>query len=313
MDLGREKRTWSRTWPFALLCALDASRWLIEGAFPATGSSLWTEAAGCLGAAVCLLAWATLRPANLNGALRRSSSVNLIIAVATVVSGAALAAAVAGRPLNANNVTLALALCPVVIAVVVSAGGRADGADLTGLLWPGLAGVAGLLLLVPEPSFGAWRPWIGMMAMPLLIGGAAGAYSAISDEEPECPAKDHRPAMAAGLACAAGLLGALAWLRWRAGTEQAFTLPAAALDGGTAVLTLFALVRLGPVRWSAQFLLVPLLGLAEGVVFLRPLLDWRSYAAFGLLALSAFYQWMALAGSADPAIDNAAEAGVPEQ
>ncbi len=312
MDLGRERRIWSRTWPFALLCVLNASRWLIEGAFPNTGSSAWSEAVGCLFVAACLLAWTRLGRQRRNQAPREGSSPYPVVTAAIVIAGVPIGTAIAGRSLNPNNVTLALALCPVVIAVVVSATGQGEGADLTGLLWPGLAGIAGLLLLVPEPSFGAWRPWIGMVAVPLLVGGAAGGYGSATRAVPDRALGDAR-AIAAGLGCAAGLLGLLAISHGRTGGGQGISLPAAALDGGTALLTLVALVRIGPVRWSAQFLLVPLLGLGEGVVVLRPLLDWRSYLAFGLLAMSAAYQWVALAGSVDPAMDPDASSRVPER
>ena len=312
MNLGRERRIWSRTWPFALLCVLNASRWLIEGAFSTTGSSAWSEAVGCLFVAACLLVWTRLGRQRRNQAPRGGSSPYPVMTAAIVIAGVPIGTAIAGRSLNSNNITLALALCPVVIAVVVSASGQGDGADLTGLLWPGLAGVAGLLLLVPEPSFGAWRPWIGMIAVPLLVGGAAGASSSAKRASPDQSLGDLR-ALAAGLGCAAALLSLLAFFHGWAGSAAGISLPAAALDGATALLTLVALVRIGPVRWSAQFLLVPLLGLGEGVVVLRPLLDWRSYLAFGLLAMSAAYQWMALAGSVDPAMDPDATSRVPER
>ena len=56
-----------------------------------------------------------------------------------------------------------------------------------------------------------------------------------------------------------------------------------------ALLTLLVLRRLGVVRWSAQFLLIPLLTLLEGVLLLRPVLDFRSWMAFVLLAVSSGY------------------------
>ncbi len=219
-----------------------------------------------------------------------STSWVAILAASLVLTGPALAVLVAGQFINPNNTTLALALVPVVIAIVVSVSGEAEHSEFTGLLWPGLAGVAGLLLLVPQPSFGDIRPWLGMVAMPVIVGVGAGVWSARTRQSREGLSEGGRLRLASSLLAAAMIFAGLAVLHWRAGGELAFSLSAAALDGLTAALTLLVLRRFRAVRWSAQFLLIPLVGLLEGVVLLRPFLDWRSYLAFGLMGVSGLYQ-----------------------
>lgn len=297
-------------WPFVTLCLLSASRWLIEGAVPSTASTVSSEAVGCLFAGVTLSLWlgiklARIRPLRGFGALCGAGLVG-----ALVLAGPAMAALLAGRPLNPNNATLALALCPVVIAVV-TVSGSGEHVELTALLWPGLAAVAGLLLLVPQPSFGSWRPWAGLLAMPLIVGTAAG-WANVRLRASAGPAlRQGLPVLAASLVFAAVLLGAIAAPHWRAGVPEGFSLVAAGLDGLTAVLSLVTLGRVGAVRWSAQFLLVPLLALLEGVLFLQPILDGRSYLAFALLAVSSAYQWMALPSGGGSKLIDLSESSVP--
>ena len=216
-----------------------------------------------------------------------------------MLTGPALAVFAAGQFLNSNNTTLALALVPIVVAVVASASGEAEHGDFTGLLWPGLAGVAGLLLLVPQPSFGSLRPWLGMLLMPLIVGLGAGIWSGERERSRTLAAEGgRRLGVTLGFLLAATLFAVLAVLHQRTGGELAFSFSAVALDGVTAALTLLALDRVSAIRWSAQFLLIPLLGLLEGVVLLKPFLDSRSYLAFGLIGVSALYQWMAHAPNA---------------
>jgi drug/metabolite transporter (DMT)-like permease len=279
-------------WPFVLLCLLSASRWLVEGAVPSSSSTLASEAAGCLMAAVLVWPLSRGRAGSHDSAFSKSGWTAAGLS-ALVLTGPAIATLIAGRFLDPNNSTLGLALCPVVIAVVASVMGSDDGADLTGLLWPGLAGVAGLLLLLPQPTFSGFRPWVGLMAIPVLVGLAAGVWGRRFELGQSASRSDASAEVSLVLVLSALLFGTLGVLSWRAGAVTGFSFTAAALDGAAAALTLVSLVRLGPVRWSSQFLFIPLMALLEGVFFLRPFLDWRSYLAFALLAVGGAYPWIA--------------------
>lgn len=313
VDEDRGRWRWTRVWPFALLCVLGASRWLIEGVLPSSSSTLVSEAAGCAMAALLVfpigLKRAGLRCVRNAG---DKAPTGFALLAAMLLVGPALSVLLAGQFLNANNTTLAFALCPVVVAVVASAAGDAEHGDLTGLLWPGLAGVAGLLLLVPEPTYTGVRPWLALFALPAMVGFAAGIWAYRLRPERNSSRDAFRFELAAGLGCAAISFGLLAVLRWKAGGGAVFSFSAAALDGLMAVLTLLTLGRLGAVRWSSQFLFIPLLGLLEGVVFLKPFLDGRSYLAFGLLAVSAVYQWMARPPERHGSARQEEESPVPE-
>ncbi len=205
------------------------------------------------------------------------------------VVGPALAVAIFRRNVNASNATLALALTPCVIAVATSALMGEAHEDVTARLWPGLAGTAGLLLLLPQPVVRDWQFGLALAAMPLLAGLGATLYFVSRTSEQAGHFSSvviYRPAIS--LAFAGFAYGALA-LRGLGQGAVPFSWGVAGADGLLALLTVMTLERLGPTRWAAQFLLAPLLTLVEGVAFLRPLLDLRSWLAFGLLTISATY------------------------
>jgi hypothetical protein len=272
-----------RSWPLALLCALAGSRWLLEGVWPETAASGMSEAAGCWIAAGLVGAAGFWRAAG-----SRRWGWRTAIGGGLLLAGPALGAVVAGHHVSGNNGTLALSLVPVVVAVSLSGspGSEADG--LSGRLWPGLAGLAGLLLLLPEPVFYDWRFTCGLVLIPL-VTGVAGALTALavdgSDEDARSDPRGRKDwKIAALLMTGFLLLGAGGGL-----VGTGFHLPAAVLDGVAALLSLEVLERMGAIGWGAQFLLVPLLTMLEGAALLRPVLDVRSWVGFLLLAISGGY------------------------
>jgi threonine/homoserine efflux transporter RhtA len=62
-----------------------------------------------------------------------------------------------------------------------------------------------------------------------------------------------------------------------------------ACDGVLALLSLLVLARLGAVRWSAQFALLPLLILLQGILILRPTITVRWVAGMLLIATASIY------------------------
>jgi drug/metabolite transporter (DMT)-like permease len=177
---------------------------------------------------------------------------------------------------STEGLMLALALTPVVVGVAV----RENDAALAGRLWPGLAGVAGLLLVLSQPSLSSPATDALLMLAPLLTGCGA----ALLEREIENADRSMLPAALFG---AAAVLASAALLHHAAPTGALFGL-ASGLDGLEALLTLLALTRLGSMRWSAQFALVPLLVLLEGLALLRTRPAPRAVVGLLLLAVASF-------------------------
>ena len=278
--------------PFVAFCLLVSSRWLLESAYPPAASTQASEAVGCLLVAGILVSWSQLpRSRKRVSAAQQVFSWKLCFAAAAAVSGPAVISLVADRHVSGENATLALALTPVVVAVASSVLGEAIDDDFAARLWPGLAGVAGLLLLLPQPRFSSWRFDLALGLMPFTAGVSASwvSQSLFLPRPVYLRVSPRFPWVAPSLGFAATVFGALALRGFQPGTRPVFSLSAAALDGLTFWLSLSVLGRLGAVCWSAQFLVIPLLTLIQGVLFLRPVLDARSWLAFVLLAGSGGY------------------------
>ncbi len=285
--------SWLRCWPLGLLCCLEGSRWLLEESLPATRPTLLSAAVGCAMAAVIVSVWRMLRRRRGQSSqlvLQRSGQVQRAVAAALVVTSPALCGTISDRHLNADVATIALALTPVVVAVAVIAARTND--ELAGLLWPGLAGTAGLLLLLPEPSLSSWRMDVALVAMPLLSGVMSvfltSGDSALREGGTHADGR-HNCWIERGLLLAAVLFGLALLPKLQIHEEMAFSWAASAVDGTISLLTLWTLQRVGPVRWSAQFLLTPLVTIAEGVALLRPALTARSWVGLFLLLLGGGY------------------------
>ncbi len=224
------------------------------------------------------------------------------IAAAFLLASPALGAAVSDRHLNATAATVALVLTPVVTAVAMAASSPGD--EMAGMLWPGLAGIAGLLLLVPAPSLSSWRTDLGLASLPL-VPGIAAAYittrirmtrseqngSAVGTgfEGTWAPGGYSVQWMERGLLMAAVLFG-ITFLQGIGSQEiGALGWVGGLADGAILWLTLLTLKRVGAVRWSAQFLLTPLVTILEGLVLLRPMATARSWVGIALLAVSGGY------------------------
>jgi hypothetical protein len=196
-----------------------------------------------------------------------------------------------GRGLEPTSVAIALALTAACFAVAASAFGDASGAarDLPGRLWPALASVAALLLVLPEPSLTNVRTDVVLLAAPVMTG--VGAAWFCSDERGE--AGNY---WRAGFALVgAALVFGVAMVVQAAGAARSggsfgagfgLSVSALAAEAPLVVLSVVALGRSGGTRWSAQFTVVPLIVLLEGVALARPTLDWRLLTGLALLALA---------------------------
>ena len=206
-----------------------------------------------------------------------------------MLTGPAVAQALSSRYVSADDATLALCLTPVVVAVAASATALEAG-DMAARLWPGLAGAAGLLLLLPQPSLSGWRFVVALLALPLLAGIGA-VHVTVTTEAAQTPTAVRGVSwLGATLFVSSLLFALLGLIAYRQSGAVGVSALAVAADGLQALLTILALQRLGAVRWSSQFLIVPLLTMLEGAVLLRPMLDTRSWLAFVLLGVSSGYQ-----------------------
>lgn len=273
MRAGRAS-AWHLWWPFALLCLLHSSRWILSDAMPGTATTFGSAALGC--GSVAALYLLIVRPS----ALPRNSGpqiARVVLAGALVLAGPLI---VLLRPalVPAESLTMALALTPVVLAVAETAV-RHTQTSLAGRLWPGLAAIAGLLLLLAQPSLSSPGADLLLALAPLLSGCGAVLFCSTRPSAWRIPA-----ALFGG--CAALALGAAVNRLMHAGEGwPEMQGLAAGLDAGEALLSLLTLSRISATRWSAQFALVPLLTLLEGLAIMRSWIPARMI--IGLLLLAA--------------------------
>ncbi len=193
-----------------------------------------------------------------------------MLAGAMMLGGPAVGLLAGG--MDAGSLTIALALTPVVVAVAAAALG--DGSDgMAGRLWPGLAAVAGLLLVLTQPSVSNVRNDVLMLAAPVFSGMGAALFCSV------------RARSVASALVGAAVVFLLGWVLLRG----AVSVVAVACDGLLALLGVLAVARLGATRWSAQFALVPLLIVLEGLVLVRPGLQIRWVIGLALLAVGSVY------------------------
>ncbi len=181
--------------------------------------------------------------------------------------GPAITLFLRGRNLDASALTIALALTPIIIAIAASALGTESSEGIAGRIWPGLAAIAGLLLVLVQPTLGDLRTDLALAFAPMLTG--IGAVLFCADQSPDQPHAASR--MPTALLGASTLFAiALAASYFAAHARPSLALPAVACDGILALLSMLTLNQLGATRWSSQFTWIPLLVILEGIVLVRP-------------------------------------------
>jgi drug/metabolite transporter (DMT)-like permease len=255
-----------------VLCLLRGSRWILSDALPGSATTFTSAALGCGSVAVLYLL--------VFGRSRRWRDSPGQIVQPGVAGAMLIAGPLAGlwRPglVSAAGLTMALALTPVVL-VVVQAALQQRGEALAGRLWPGLAAVAGLLLLLAQPSLSNPGRDLLLVLAPVLSGWGAALFCST-------PATAWRlPAALLG-GCAVLSLGASVNYAMHVGSWPDMPGLAAGLDAAEALLSLLTLSRLSATRWSAQFAIVPLLVVLEGIVLMHSRVPQRMIVGLALLA-----------------------------
>jgi hypothetical protein len=269
----------NRWWPFVLLLAAAASRWMVADTRPEAAPSLVSAALGCGWAA--MLAF-TLLDRGRNAGVTKAHESRHMLAGAMLLGGPAVGMIVGARELNAGALTIALALTPVVVAVGVAAFGAAKADGVAGRIWPGLAAVTGLLLVLIQPNLSNTRSDIALALAPVLTGMGAALFW--FDGESARPSAAYALMGAAalfafstvGVAVATGHMPSISWL-------------AVAYEGLLALLSVLALRSLGAMRWSSQFTWLPLLILLQGIVMVRPPVTARWLIGLGLITVASVY------------------------
>jgi hypothetical protein len=286
--------TAQRWWPFLLLLLVGATRWAVATVRPEADSTLASETIGCTWATLLAFAFLALwpkpatsqpksaPPAATPSAPSRPARLRWLLAGAMFSSGPVITLFLRGHDLDASALTIALALTPVIIAIAASALGTESTEGIAGRIWPGLAAVAGLLLVLVQPTLGDLRTDLALVLAPTLTGVGAVLFCA---DQPRTPSRIPTTLLGASTLFAIALVGSY----FIAHTRLSLSLSAVACDGVVALLSILALNQLGATRWSSQFAWVPLLVILEGIVLVRPQLTAHWFIGLILLIVAGIY------------------------
>lgn len=279
--------TVQRWWPFLLLLLVGASRWAVTAVRPEADPTLASETIGCAWATLLALAVLAIQqnlagPAPAKPAPSRAARLRWLLAGAMFSSGPVITLFLRGRELDSGALTIALALTPVIIAIASSAFGTESAEGIAGRIWPSLAAVAGLLLVLVQPTLGDLRTDLALALAPTLTGIGAVLFCV---DSPRAPSRIPTTLLGASTAFALALAASCLI----AHTRPSLSLAAVACDGVLALLSILALNQLGATRWSSQFTWVPLLVILEGIVLVRPHLTSHWFIGLILLIIAGVY------------------------
>jgi hypothetical protein len=271
-----------RAWPFALLCALASTSWLLLERYPQIHPGLPEDAIAC-----AIVACGFLFAARRDQAEAHASTTSAAVGGMLVLVGPTIPSLLSVTHPQPSELTIALALTAVVVAVAAPAWAERDFSP--GSLWPGIAGATGLLLAVPMPGLADWRTDVALALAPLATG--IGAVLFVRQRRFGA-VQTYR-----ALALAAVVFAVVACMQYA--TQQVtqhvtesflqrfarnISWPGVALDASFFVLTMLALNRLTAEQYAARYVLVPLLLLVEGAIFVsRALINVRTLLCAALL------------------------------
>jgi hypothetical protein len=263
-------------WPFALLCLAASSEGWITDTWPQAGSTLASETVACALAAALSFGLAFLKP---KARPTRLSTSSTAWGGALILVGPAIGLFLMSSLGPANRV-MALALTPVVVAVAESALGTQEQGLSERSLWPGLAAVSGLLLVLPEPSLASPLNDAALLLAPLLTGIGCTLFRRHSLE-----AMDARGNATAAFVSAGILFGlGTAFQSTLQHTLPVPSFAAVAIDLIFTLLSILALQRLTATQYAARYVLVPLAILLLSLFQVHETITARSVTCAVLLA-----------------------------
>jgi len=275
---------WTLWIAFAALCVLSGTSWVIPREIPDGLPPL--EQQGAIFGVIGLLAL----PFAGRGAWSRSRGLwcgGLAAAGVGFFGVPVVVTEYARGSVPAISRSALFAVVPVVVVMVVAAGdtiGREE-RGARRFLVPALIGLGGLLLLLPLEFSGSARGWVmlALVCAAVVLVGLASVWM-------------YRLLHGVGVAEAFAIVGLanamflLVWsvirddVVWR-GSGLASMLSISSLVDGVEVLLLVWLLReMPPVRFSARYLVIPLVTVLESYVLMRP--EWTVRMACGTALLT---------------------------
>ena len=275
---------WTLWIAFAVLCILSGTSWVIPREMPDGLPPLEQQGVlfGVIGLSALLFAgraaWSRSRCSRYAG---------LAAAAVGFFSVPMVVTEYARGSVPAMSRSALFAVVPVVVVMVVASGEWAEreerGARL--FLMPALAGLGGLLLLLPVQFSGSVRGWtmLAVVCGAVVLAGLAsvwlyrllrgvGLVDAIA---------------IVGLANAVFLLG-VSYLHedvvWRWGGVASVVSIASLVDVVEVLFIVWLLREMPPVRFAARYLVIPLLTILESLVLMRP--EWTVRMGFGTALLA---------------------------
>lgn len=271
---------------FFVLCAMGASGWLVEGAWPSALPVAAREVVheAVIAAAVCGFGW--------RGFARWRAWARLAMASMCLlgVPAAMIQSARGGVPEIA--VAELFALVPAVVVVIAAGIEVGRQRDLGPGLGGAVTGLAGVLLLLQFALPGTWREarLDGVVVLAAILAATASVWMyrvlagfRVSEAVLVCCVANAVFWLAMASARGVGLVGGFTW--GSIGMECA---KAALFDLPQILLLLWLMREVAPVKLAARWLLVPLLTVVEGYALLRPELTARSVAGAVLAFLGAW-------------------------
>jgi hypothetical protein len=266
---------------FAGFCLIVGSEWLL----PAVSGVIRGLVFAVVGIAAAILSGGLSWP-SVGNVGRLALAAVLLLGVPEVAVGWGL------RHVAGNLWVVVLTVVPAMVVLVVA---QSSGDGVRRLLGPALAGLGGILLIVPVDVPGSL---VGRVALALLILCAVGI--AIGSVWIHRLLRGFGFALAVAVFCLANALVLFGWGVFEGAGWGLSGLGWVVVQGVEVLLLVVLLQGMSPVRFGARYLVIPLVTVAEGYVLLRPELTWRM--GFGALLLVGSAAFLLLSREVDEGV-----------
>lgn len=184
---------------------------------------------------------------------------------------------------STNLWVVVLAVVPAMVVLVVA---QSSGDGVRRLLGPALAGLGGVLLIVPVDVPGSV---LGRVSLVVLV--LCAVVIAVASVWVYRLLREFSVAQAVAVFCVANALVLFGWgfIEGAGWGLSGWGWVAVLVEGVEVVLLVVLLRGMSPVRFGARYLVVPLVTVVEGYVVLRPEVTWRLGLGVVLLGGSAAY------------------------